>query len=312
MSSGLQNKMYNLEVAPPAGVWEKIAVELDESELSSKFSSKLYNAAAIPPSHLWQRIVTTLDESLLVDDYSSKLYGVEVAPPGAAWNKIKTSLEEEEGIPVPEVRRLSPLYKYAVAAIIIGLMVWSGIRFLDNKPTDTAVAGQKTLQPKKNTVTPQTTPVETAPVESVAATSSIDLTDEARNDAALEASKKTFAKLDIPAAHSKIKNAANFYFASPSYVAGNIGDPGTAPDSDEVKSTDISNRYILLMTPDGNIIRMSKKLGGMVCCVSGAEQDENCKDQMKKWREKIACSNTAHAPGNFMDILSLVSSLQDN
>ena len=42
------------------------------------------------------------------------------------------------------------------------------------------------------------------------------------------------------------------------------------------------------MTPDGNIIRMSKKWSGLVCCVSGEEQDEDCKNQIKKWQKKIA------------------------
>ena len=74
----------------------------------------------------------------------------------------------------------------------------------------------------------------------------------------------------------------------------------------------MDSRYIMLMTPDGNIIRMSKKLSTLVCCVSGEEQDADCKDQLQRWREKIACAPGTHSPGNFMDILSLVSSLQDN
>ena len=68
----------------------------------------------------------------------------------------------------------------------------------------------------------------------------------------------------------------------------------------------------MLMTPDGNIIRMSKKLCDLVCCVSGQEQDEGCKSQLKIWQEKMASSSVAPSPGNFMDILNLVSTLQDN
>ena len=54
-------------------------------------------------------------------------------------------------------------------------------------------------------------------------------------------------------------------------------------------SGNLASRYITLMTPEGNIIRMSKKLTDMVCCVSGEDENEECKDQMKKWREKIIC-----------------------
>jgi hypothetical protein len=35
MSERLQNKMYDYEVTPPAKLWEKIAVALDESELDA-------------------------------------------------------------------------------------------------------------------------------------------------------------------------------------------------------------------------------------------------------------------------------------
>lgn len=68
----------------------------------------------------------------------------------------------------------------------------------------------------------------------------------------------------------------------------------------------------MLMTPDGQFIRMSKKLGDLLCCVSGEEQDPDCIDQMKRWRQKIAISNLTPSPGNFMDILNLVKSLQEN
>jgi hypothetical protein len=73
----------------------------------------------------------------------------------------------------------------------------------------------------------------------------------------------------------------------------------------------IAERYVMLMTPDGNIIRMSKKWSELVCCVAGEDQDKDCKDQIKKWQEKIATSSLAPSPGNFMDILNLVNSLNE-
>jgi hypothetical protein len=66
------------------------------------------------------------------------------------------------------------------------------------------------------------------------------------------------------------------------------------------------------MTPDGNIIRMSKKLKELICCVSGEEQDKDCIDQMKKWRERLANPSASHSSSNFMDILHLVNSMQEN
>src|SRR5690606_8024204 len=106
----------------------------------------------------------------------------------------------------------------------------------------------------------------------------------------------------------KIRNVSSFYF-----VPDDIPDGGTrgidyAPDFADIPDEPVSNRYIMLMTPEGNIIRMSRKLGDLVCCVSGEEQDDDCIEQMKKWREQLASPNHGHAAGSFMDILGLLKS----
>ncbi|MEO7983813.1 MAG: hypothetical protein ABI688_07010, partial [Bacteroidota bacterium] len=134
--------------------------------------------------------------------------------------------------------------------------------------------------------------------------------EEARNDAALEDSKKTFAKLDVSTTRSKIKNAANFFF-----VPDNDDIPGTRGldyETTQSPAIDISNRYIMLMTPEGNIIRMSKKLRELVCCVSGEVEDKECVDQMKKWRDILANPSINHSSNNFIDLLSLMDCMQDN
>ena len=150
MSSGLQHKMYNYEVAPPIAVWDKIAAELDQSELSDKYPSRLYNIQIAPPLYVWQSIAAKLDEAMLVEDFAGKLGGIAVAPPAAIWDKIKTSLDTEHEVAIPEHRRLFPLLKYAAAAAILGFLAWGGVQLFNNKSGDTTVAKQ---QPKENTET---------------------------------------------------------------------------------------------------------------------------------------------------------------
>jgi hypothetical protein len=277
MSSGLQNKMLNYEVIPPAGVWEKIAEALDESELAHEFPSKLYEA--------------------------------EIIPPVAAWNKIATSLDAEHEAAIPERRKFSPVIKYAAAAVVIGLIAWGGIRLLNNKSGKNDLAKLEIIPPEKDMATPQTNPaIDTTPEDLASANNNIS-SEEARNDAALEASKKTFAKLDIPI-NSRLKEiAAGYHFASsvaPEDISGLL-----YPDI-MTNTNDLSACYITLMTPEGHIIRISNKLSDLACCVSGEEEDEECKYQMKKWREKILSSPASHSTGGFMDILGLVKALQEN
>ncbi len=276
MSSTVQNKILNYEVSPPAGIWKKIEEALDESELAHEFPSKLY--------------------------------GAEVIPPVSAWNKIANSLAAEHEEAIPEHRRISPLIKYAAAAVVIGLLAWGGIRLLNNRPGNKEVVKQEVIKPEKDSNGPLINQDNNTPDENIASAGNNISLEEARNDAALEASKKTFAKLDLPV-KSRIKEiAAGYHFAS-SFGTENI--PEILPE-DEINPGNLSSRYITLMTPEGNIIRMSKKLTDLVCCVSGEDENDECKDQIKKWREKIICSPTCHSAGSFMDIIGLVNALQDN
>ena len=222
MSNDLQNKIINYEVIPPAGVWDKIAYALDESELSNEFPARLY--------------------------------GAEVTPPVSAWNKIATALDIQHEIAKPLSRIIFPIFKYAAAAAIIGFVAWGGIQLLNNKSGNKDLVKHDVLQPAKESLTPSIDQTNNTIEEKIATADNPSIEDEARNDAALEASKKTFAKLNVPV-RSRIKEiASGFSFAS-SISAENI--PRIIPPN-ELNPVNSSSRYITLMTPEGNIIRMSK------------------------------------------------------
>jgi hypothetical protein len=316
MSSSVQNKLLSVEATPPPGVWEKITAELDEADLEHKYPAALYGFSATPPSGTWEKIVARLDiPAVPAETITEKLYALETAPPVTAWNKIKIALDAEHEAAIPEHRRLSPLLRYAAAAVVIGLLTWGGISLFNNKQADDTVAKKELPALEEIPIAPaastESASVTTDNITENTPTAAIAQAEEARNDAALEASKKTFAKLDIQS-NSRIKEAANFYFGQ-AVSSGTTRGLDLASENPDYTPETVkeANRYIMLITPEGNIIRMSKKLSNLICCVSGEEQDKECKDQMKKWREKIACSPAAHSPGNFMDILSLANSLQE-
>ena len=284
MSSELQHKLINYEVTPPAGAWEKIAAALDEPERGYQFPAKLY--------------------------------GLEIDPPFTAWENIKAYLPAAQPA-IPGRKTLAPVFRYAAAAVFIGLIAWGGFKLFSKKSGNDKIVQQELVQPEQVSGDTLLKQDKTVPGDNQLA----DL-DEARNDSALEASKKTYAKLDI-AARNKIKKVTDDYFTivepvsemepetyNELHYAGAIG--SALSHHYGLNANSITDRYITLMTPDGNIIRMSKKLSDLVCCVSGEEQDEDCKDQLKTWRKKIACSSITSSSDNFIDILTLASSLQEN
>lgn len=306
MSSSIQYKLLNLEIAPPEGVWQKIAEELDESASGFRFPEKLRQLAVTPPAGTWEKITTQLDEELVTGTVSEKLYAAEILPPAAAWNKIKTTLDTEHATR----RRISPLLKYAAAAGIIGLLAFGAMQLIRPGTKNTGTVSANGSIPAIEAINHANAGLDAANDNEGRVVNTDADDQEAREDAALEASKKTYAKLEMTPA-KKADIASAFRFSS--YInPDDINEHSSSGYEEALSQDDIkASRYIVLMTPDGHFIRMSKKLSNLVCCVSGEEQDKNCRTQVDKWRKQLACSDASH-PGNFMDILSLVGSLQDN
>jgi hypothetical protein len=302
MSSGIQHKMYNLEITPPEGAWKNICADLDASFFSPGFSQKLLQAEVAPPVHVWQNITGILNADQFERTIATKLKNAEAQPPVSTWEKIESVLYKHEN----PVRKLLPVLKYAAAAILTGAMIWIGARYInqESKPDTTAVKVINTAPAVEDVaINPEKTSLSNDDV-SIARTGVEAALEEARNDAALEASKKTYAKLDPVVIEKKIRNVTDFNFMTAT--------PEETDVNDNNYKKDINQRYIVLMTPDGNFIRMSKKLKDLICCISGEEVDEACLEQLKRWREKILSSGAIHSPGSFADLLNLVTSLQEN
>jgi len=303
--SSLQNKMYNQEVTPPVNAWEKIAAALEEAHLQNAFSSRLYNTEITPPASAWEKISVALYNEEVQSEFSSRLYNMELAPPATAWEKVAAGLgTTTEAVNTP-VRRLSPILRYAAAAIFIGAVAYGIIRFTvntDNKENSTVLATDR----KDSSIADKTKPADSGKTQTTG------LNANQTEDEMLEKSKTLVAKSDWP-----VKRIARAISSSVITANENNNEDTDADLSQSIYAyadhiPDISDRYIMLMTPDGNIIRMSKKWGSLLCCVSGEEQDADCKYQLKKWQEKMATSTLAPSPDNFMDILGLVNSLNDS
>ncbi len=322
MSNNFPHKIYNYEVSPPADTWQKIAAALDESHLTDKFPSRIYNTQTNPPAGAWEAIAASLAELHLSHQYPATLYNLEAAPPATAWENIKASLEDKDEVAIPRRRRIAPVLRYAAAAIFIGAVAFGAVKILGiNKAGNVeATANETPSSVEKNNPGPGSGNEAITPSNEETARS-----EESRNDAALEESKHVYASLGT-SDRQRMKKVSDDFFqsaADPVDATADLNPASTYQDlsCSEVtvpayaggpSSIDMASRYSMLMTPDGRIIRISKKLGDLFCCVSGEEVDDDCKDQLKKWRQKIADSPVAPSPENFMDILDLLHTLKDN
>lgn len=260
----------------------------------SSLKNKLYNYEQVPPAKVWEQIAAALDESHIADEFPSRLYNTEIAPPVSAWDKIAGALDNEDTKVIPLPAKRFPLFRYAAAAVVIGLVTvgilkWTGSN--NNQDAESLATSPKTVSPVNDTAG--------LPAENASGKDS-DVPGYVVPEEAV-VPNPTIARVKTSPA-KKIK---------PGFALANDIQPAEAIYAFNEESPKLADRYVMLMTPNG-IIRMSKKLGNIVCCVTGEEQDEDCKDQIRKWQEKLAASPVAPAPGNFMDILSLLSSLDEN
>lgn len=253
----------------------------------SSLQNKLYNYEQTPPENTWEKIAAALDESNLADEFPSKLYNAEAAPPGSAWDKIASSLDAEHSVVIPMPRKGFPLFRYAAAAVIVGIATFSVIKLIGVNNNKSAT---------EELVIFRDSPVFKKTIDEIVDGKNT----QKENIVSVENIKKIANVAEVKKPHTK--KAKSGYS-----ISENIS--GTDPIYAYNEHTpNLADRYVMLITPNGNIIRMSKKWGDFVCCVSGEEQDDDCKDQMKKWQEKLAAS-PGTSSGNFMDILSMVSSL---
>ena len=295
MNSRLRDILLRHEETPPAGNWEKISRELDDAAAGFRFPQALYDLSVTPASMNWHKISQALDEEAIHGSVAEKLYQVEIPAPVSSWEQISMALDAP-----PAIRRPAAWLRYTAAALLIGILSFSAFKIFRQPATSTpSLAGIAVPESLSHE------PENTVPVPA-AENGSGDLThedQEARNDAALEASKHSYARLEFnPSQKAVIAAAFRFDENSPAAIEEPAEKTGTADKPGE--------RYVLLMNPDGHFIRMSKKLSNLLCCVSGEEQDKECRSMVDNWRKQLACSDAAH-PGNFMDILNLVSSLQE-
>ncbi len=254
-----------------------------------------------------------LDDSEMHNEFPSTLYNIELNPPPAAWEKIRSTLDAPAEQPTIATRKVVPLWRYAAAAAVIGLIAFASLQLFKKTSSKDGIAKEQISQPALNLPDPGERDTSGAGVE------------DARDEAVLRANEQTVARLDTYRKTQRRVTTTDNYISERIYFPSSglrKDDLNSYPDvhdeatgSSAIAHQDITGnnnkRYIMLMTPDGNIIRMSRKLSDLVCCVSGQEQDDDCKSQLKIWRDKMA-SSVAPSSGNFMDILNLVNTLQNN
>lgn len=286
--------------------------------MNNNWTNRIKEWSITPPDKAWEKIVAALDESNTPHNFAEKLYELEIDPPAAAWEKIHSTLEEDQPrsiAPFKSTGGFRPVLRFALAAALVGVIVFGVLKITTKNTTKNDLTQSAQPFPGNDFAQKQNTNRSTNLSDSISEQNN-------RDEAELEASKHTYAKLDLP--RRTIANKPSFsLYNMPAAVTDIFPDdeinqdnlelqyPHRAAVSDPSSKTP-ADRYMMFRDADGRYIRISKKLSDLLCCVTGEETNEDCSSQLKKWRAEIATAAFVPAPDNFMDILDLLKSLQDN
>lgn len=295
-------KLYDFEADPPGSVWSNINASLEE-EMNPEFANKIYDAEIPPPATSWNKIVGALGVNT-PDEYQNKLYNIEAEPPPGAWKNISSALDEKG--------RVLSIVKYAVAASLVGVMAFGAYKLLHQKTKD-VVGIAKAKPPQKNDSTDNQPGIqknalaETDPALSNNLPKEGKFTPKASDDGLVKSSRQTGKYIIQTAVPSLATSSASACEFQESSLKGEI--PGNC------SLVSNSDPYLMFMNPNGYLVRISKKLAETLGCFytnGNSKEYRQCQKQIKKWGEKIAQTATTTSPDNFMNILDVIKSAQDN
>ena len=305
MPANLHDKLFNLEVSPPSGAWEKISQQLDEEfdQADIRLSQKLSEATAIPPDHIWDSIAAAVPAK------RERKRMAMVIP--IAWQRV------------------------AVAAILLGFVATLVIYFANTgteKPDVTVAinpshpdSNKKSADNSKEPIVPKNPlPAPTIAITNAPTQRSIENTipENVNNEVKYAVNSSSNNHRSLNYSHSgyigSIKNSTPINIDGPS-IRDNKGriilDPAlvTAPDD---------KNYIIVTAPNGEQTRISSKFLYLLSSLNEPDQAEykdlpawlraGWKKRFNQWKEKIQQSSFVPSAGNFLDVLEFNELIKEN
>jgi len=285
MNSGLQKKLYDMEVTPPAAVWEKLSVNIDEINADNSFAQKILDAELTPPATAWQNI------SIAINTEEKK----EPAKRGVVIN----------------FKRL------AAAAIFIGVIITAWIVFRNNKANDTLAGVQNGIEKKTATDTNTHNEKKTDNIKqpdlssttSVAAINPESLIKSKRNKIAGIRNNRIYA----------VAQTSNVQ-----YAALNNETPGGnsfGQSIDDLSLVTADQNYLTMVNANGRLVKIPAQFANLAPHLQNKPISEDYyevmfgegaywKETLNEWRKKVA-SLPVSSGDAFTSFIELLKTVQD-
>jgi hypothetical protein len=281
MNAGLQKRLYEMEVMPPALVWEKLSINIDEINADNAFSQKIVNAELLPPVEIWEKITSTI-------------------------NFPEQKQPEKKAI-VINLRRL------AVAAIFIGMIVTAWIIFRNNNEK----SGGLVIQPpnekrtKTDSNSAQQKPNEIKETDASAVPSITSLTPQLLTT---KNKRKAAGIRSNPITAQMIKGQLTTLTHPP-------GGKSFDQPIDDLSSVTADQHYLTMVNSNGRLVKIPAQLAHLAPHMQDKPISEDIyevmfgegaywKETMSEWRKKIA-SLPVSSGDAFTSFIELLKTVQD-
>ena len=285
MNSELQKRLYEIEVMPPAAVWEKLSVDIDEINADNSIAKKVYDAALTPPAAAWENI-------------------------SIAFSPEEKKEPVKRGV-VINFRRL------AAAAIFMGVIITGWIVFRNNNRNDTLAGVQNGIETKTATDTNSNNEKKVeniqqpdiSPGTSIATINPETITKNNRNRSESARNNRIYAASQT---------------ANVQYAALNSETPGGnsfGQSIDDLSLVTSDQNYFTMVNANGRLVKIPAEFANLAPHLQNKPVSEDYyevmfgegtywKETLNEWRKKVA-SLPVSSGDAFTSFIELLKTVQD-
>jgi len=285
MNSGLQKRLYEMEVTPPASVWEKLSVNIDEINADNLIGKKVLDA--------------------------------EFTPPAAAWQNISVAINAEEKKEPAKRGILINFKRLAAAAVLIGVIVTAWIIFR-NKENDT-LAGVK--NPVKKEAAADTNNSNEKKIDNI---KQPDLSSSTTVAVANPGSPIIKDKRNRNTGIRSARNYAASKTTNVQYAALNSETPhgnSFGQSIDDLSLVTADQNYLTMVTANGRLVKIPAQFANLAPHLQNKPVAEDYyevmfgegaywKETLNEWRKKVA-SLPVSSGDAFTSFIELLKTVQD-
>jgi len=282
---------------------------------------KLYDHEVQPPEGIWNRIQDNLDQPLALRE---KILSASSQPPALVWNRIQAALMEDHSEITPARRiLLRPIFRVAAAAVLVGIMFWGAYTLFRsssdplpalNSPTS-PLAGDQTMAPFSK---PKPAMLSVQPTFGAAQLAMASLRSRRL--------KSPYAADAISTSYLASSENDKHWDYQSQELRPMVGDIDLTQASYPINLTGLvgngNEEFFTIQGPNGEPIQVSAKFKDVIYFLNLDTIDEEQSDRLfseskswrekfKAWKEKMSQSSYTPDSGNFLDIAELIQLLKE-